>query len=67
MTLPGGETRALTGKVAAPDRIETDLPLAGVKPGAITLAVSRYGATTTTDVALTARGEASRLDRFTIH
>jgi len=67
MTLPGGETRALTWKVAAPDRIETDLPLAGVKPGAITLAVSRYGATTTTDVALTARGEASRLDRFTIH
>jgi len=62
-----GEPRAVAWKATAPDEITATLPLGAVRPGPLTLAIARYGASAPERVALTARGEASRLDRFTIH
>ncbi|MEP9402017.1 hypothetical protein [Sphingomonas sp. VNH70] len=68
MTLAtGDDRRPLAWEATAPDTVRVTLPLAKVRPGALTLAIDRHGVGTGQQVALTARAEASRLDRFAIH
>jgi len=64
---PAGEPRAVAWKATAPDEITATLPLGAVRPGPLVLAIARFGAADPERVPLTARVEASRLDRFTIH
>lgn len=67
LRLADGETRPVPWKAVAPDRAEAQLPLAGAKPGTLSLAITRFGTTAPDTITLTARAEASRLDRFSIH
>ncbi|MFD1789723.1 hypothetical protein ACFSC3_19385 [Sphingomonas floccifaciens] len=62
-----GALRPIAWKAAGPDAIDATLPLGKAKPGPMTLVVSRQGAAEPATLALTARVEASRLDRFTVH
>lgn len=51
-------------KVTSQDELTMTLPLKDVKPGALTLNVARFGTAPPDTIPLTARLEASRLDRF---
>ncbi len=54
-------------KVTGQDELTMTLPLKDVKPGSLTLNVVRFGTAPPDTIPLTARLEASRLDRFVVH
>lgn len=62
-----GTPRPVAWQVDGPGTIETKLSLENVRPGEITLTVLRHGSAASQTLALAARAEASRLDRFVVH
>lgn len=63
----GGTLTSVPFKVTGQDELTMTLPLKDAKPGALTLAVARFGTAPPDSIPLTARLEASRLDRFLAH
>lgn len=54
-------------KATGQDELTATLPLKDAKPGPLTLNIARFGAAPPDTIPLTARLEASRLDRFVVH
>ncbi|WP_033923448.1 hypothetical protein [Sphingomonas sp. 37zxx] len=63
----GGTAQTIEWNPDAPDRIEAKLPLKEQRPGPLTLTIARHGAAASQSIALTARTEASRIERFIVH
>lgn len=63
----GGTRTPVPFKVTGQDELAMTLPLKDAKPGALTLDVARFGIAPPDTIPLTARLEASRLDRFVAH
>jgi hypothetical protein len=62
----GRELKA-TWRGVSPNEVEVRLPLQTVNPGAVTLAVSQYGASEPQSLELRAFSEAGHIDLFSIH
>lgn len=67
LTDAGGTRTTVPFKVTGQDELTMTLPLQAAKPGALTLSIARFGTAPPDTIPLTARLEASRLDRLVIH
>ena len=64
---PGGKEQKAAWRAVSPDEVEVRLPLQSLAPGALTLAVTQYGATEPQSLELRAFSETGHIDLFNIH
>ena len=64
---PGGKEQKAAWRAVSPNEVEVRLPLQTLAPGALTLAVTQYGAPEPQSLELRAFSEAGHIDLFNIH
>jgi hypothetical protein len=64
---PGGKELKAAWRGVSPSEVEVRLPLQAASPGALTLAVTQYGASEPQSLELRAFSEAGHVDLFSIH
>ena len=64
---PAGQEQKAAWRAVNPNEVEVRLPLQAATPGALTLAVTQYGASEPQSLELRAFSEAGHIDLFSIH